>query len=190
MKCFPVLIFLIVLLAPSCNLREREQQVLQKETSLKEKEQELLLKEKSLSVKEEDLLRRERKLDSSLYDTAEVYNDTLVGQWVVQMACTETTCPGSAVGDTKTEQWKIEYKGRQIIARASSGGLLTRVYSGIFTGNTIELVEERKREGAQPSAKMVVRLRLVNDKQMEGQREITRNTGCKIIYALQMTKQE
>ena len=37
---------------------------------------------------------------------------------------------------------------------------------------------------------MIVRLRLVNAGTMEGQREIVRVGDCKIIYALQMDKQE
>jgi hypothetical protein len=36
---------------------------------------------------------------------------------------------------------------------------------------------------------MVVRLQVINDKTIEGQREIIRDDNCKIVYALQMNKQ-
>ena len=105
------------------------------------------------------------------------------------MVCTETTCPGSAVGDSKTETWDIQYINNKVIAKAQSGEQLVRVYTGIYTGNTLELVENNESTGTQPATKMVVQLRIVNPRSMEGQREIIREGNCKILYSLQLTKQ-
>ncbi|HVK96300.1 MAG TPA: hypothetical protein VM368_00715, partial [Flavisolibacter sp.] len=113
----------------------------------------------------------------------------LVGRWTAQMVCTETTCPGSAVGDSKTETWDIQYINNKVIAKAQSGEQLVRVYTGIYTGNTLELVENNESTGTQPATKMVVQLRIVNPRSMEGQREIIREGNCKILYSLQLTKQ-
>jgi hypothetical protein len=189
MKLIIILLFFSTLFS-GCNLRERELNVEKKEAELMQKEQELNLLAKTLQIKEEELIKREKRLDStSLSDTTGVYNSALVGKWLVRMTCTETTCTGSAVGDVKNEQWNISYQNNNIIATAMDAGKIVRVYSGIYTGNTVELVEDRQSTASQPATKMIVRLRVTNDNTLEGQREIVRENGCKIIYALQMSKQ-
>jgi hypothetical protein len=70
------------------------------------------------------------------------------------------------------------------------GRELQRVYSGLYTGNTLELVEDRAVANGQPATRMIVRLRMVSNRTLEGQREIVREGECKIIYALQMEKQQ
>jgi len=75
------------------------------------------------------------------------------------------------------------------VAKAISDSRLVRVYSGSLVDNTAELVEERKDSSSQHDIKMTVRLRVRDDSNMEGEREIVRENDCKIIYALQMQKQ-
>jgi hypothetical protein len=115
-------------------------------------------------------------------------NAALVGTWSVRMTCTETTCAGSAVGDTKTEQWDFSYQGNTIMVKASANEKLVRVYTGFFTGNTIELVEERAGAENQRSSKMIIRLRIIDDTHMDGQREIVRENDCRVVYTLQLQK--
>lgn len=173
-----------------CDIDQREKEVARKTLELQQKEEELQARETALTMKEEELARMSRSLDSTGKDSTFIYDPRLIGLWSVKMTCTETTCPGSAVGDTKTEQWELSYQGRHILAKAGVSDTLTRVYQGIYTGNTLELVEERGGAPAHPATRMIVRLRLVTPKTMEGQREIVREGDCKIIYALQMDKQE
>jgi hypothetical protein len=104
------------------------------------------------------------------------------------MACIETSCTGSAVGDTKTEQWDINLQNDHIIAKASSGDKIVRVYSGRTAGNTLELIEH-KDTALIYDTRMVVRLRLINKNTIEGVREIVREKDCKIVYSLRMDKQ-
>lgn len=182
---FILLAFLFLL--PGCGLRKREEQLEMKEAALRQKEQELLLKEKTLLLKEEELLLKEKKtLEDSIYQIEKLFRDTLVGSWKVQMVCTETTCSGSALGDTKNEQWIFSYEGNNIIAKAMAENRIVRVYTGIYTGNTIELLEEHDRDPAS-TTKMVVRLRITSPTQMQGQREINR-PNCKVLYDLQLDK--
>jgi hypothetical protein len=105
------------------------------------------------------------------------------------MTCTETTCAGSAVGDTKTEQWHISFETNAVIVKAMAGENLVRVYTGTFADKTIELKESSDSSFARPETKMLVRLRVIDESNMEGQREIVRN-DCKVIYALQLGKQK
>ena len=189
MQCRLLFLGLLFFLLQSCNLRTREETLQKRETALSVKEQELLLKEKTLQLKEEELASKQRAFDSSsrMLDTAKI-NPAIVGTWAVQMTCTQTNCSGSAVGDTKTETWELSYQKNNIIAKAKVNDDLVRVYSGILTGNALELTETHD-ASTQPSTKIVVRLQTTSDTKLEGQREITRlNEDCKIVYAMVMEK--
>ena len=189
MKSLLFLLLLTLLLATGCDLRKREEGLQQRESALNEREQQLLLREKSLQLQQEELARQKLALDSTLIaDTTAKFNPVLVGAWNAQMTCTETTCPGSAVGDTKTETWEISYQNKNVIAKAKVGEELVRVYSGIYTGNTLELVETAD-STVQSTTKMIVRLTIANDNRLEGQREIDRLAEkCKIVYAMTLDK--
>src|SRR5688572_20642881 len=129
MKSFFVFAGLILLnFLSSCELNRKETQLQQKADSLHQVEQRLILKEKTLEVKEQELLLREIKLDSTVHkDTTSSFDSTLIGKWEVKMICSETTCSGSAVGDTKNEQWVITSQGSQFIVKAMSAEQLVRV---------------------------------------------------------------
>lgn len=187
---YSILLFcLAIIFLQGCDMRKREESLQKKEAALNEKEQQLLLKETTLQLKEEELAKKQQLLDSSLVsDTTAKYNPAIIGTWAVRMECTETTCAGSAVGDTKSELWEMSYQGNNVIAKAKVNEELVRVYSGIYTGNTLELIENREGTPDQPATKIIIRLRLVNDKQMEGLREIERIGNCKIIYSMLMNK--
>lgn len=188
MKWFFIVTILMAFFISGCESRKREEELQKKEAALNQKEQELLLKETTLQLKEAEILKREQLLDTVKKDSTHLVNPALVGMWSVKMTCTETSCTGSAVGDTRTEEWQLSYQGNNIIAQAMTGDNLVRVYTGFFTGNTIELVEERENSATQPTTKMIVRLTMVNEKTLEGQREIVRDNNCKIIYSMQMDK--
>ena len=179
-------LFPVILLLSACRGGQKERLLQEKETRLQQKEQELILREKTLDIKEQEWLRRQQQ-DTATLDTLQHIDPSLAGNWTVKMTCTETTCAGSAVGDTKTEQWQLSYQDKNIIARAMSNDALVRVYTGIYTGNTVELVSAGS-EGT-PASKMVVRLRRVNETTLEGEREIVRENQCKIVYALKLDKE-
>ena len=184
-------LFLIVgLLLSGCEFRKKEAQLQEKETALNQKEQELLLKEKNLRLREENLLQREQKLDSaSLIDSLPITNPQITGNWSATMVCTQTSCEGSAVGDTKTELWQISYEGASVVAKAMVNTQLVRVYTGSYTENGLELTEAKANNAAASQvSRMVVRLRLSDSTHMTGQREITRE-NCSILYNLQLQKE-
>jgi hypothetical protein len=185
------LILLIgIVFISGCGLRQREMELNKKMQELNVKEQELALKEQSLSIKEEQLNEKEKSLDS----TKNVVNDSLFlehqklpGTWMVEMLCTETSCPGSAVGDVKNEQWDFKFQNNMVIASAMSNNQLVRVYTGDFLGNTLKLGVQQ--DSTDASAKIVVRLQKTKDKEMTGDREITQANGCRILYSLRLKKQ-
>jgi hypothetical protein len=181
---------LVLFLSIACTTRRKEQELERKQAELNQKEQELLLKERTLQLQEEELAKRKESLDSiAVKDTIAFKNNPdLVGSWQVKMTCIETTCPGSAVGDTKIEQWNINYQGDHIIAKANAGEQLVRIYSGLASGDRLELIEHKDSASMTYDTRMVVRLRMLDKKVIEGQREIIRENDCKIIYSLRMDK--
>lgn len=189
-----LIFFLLLMLSffTGCDIKEKEKRLQQKELELNQKEQELLMRERTLQAKEDALAERENILDSStnklLVDSSILLNTQLPGIWNAKMNCTETTCPGSAVGDIKTEQWQIDYQDNKVIVRTISGNKQVRVYSGAYAGNTLELTLQQNDSTAQ-ATKTLVRLQETGENEMEGQREIIRGEECRIVYALQLKKQ-
>lgn len=180
---------LIISLFSGCGLQEKERGLKRKEAELNQKEQQLNLREKNLKFKEEELAQQETRLDTLSKDSSLVLNPNLVGTWLTKMTCTETTCPGSAVGDTKTEQWVLSYVGNHIIAEALANSKLVRIYTGSFNGNSIELVQDNQANTSEPSTQMTANLTIKDANTLEGERKIVRNNNCKIVYALEMQKQ-
>jgi hypothetical protein len=195
MRWIICLLFLSTFLISGCNLREREAAVQEKEAELAQKEQQLTTREVNLQQKEADLVNREKQIskaqlpDSVAQELVATNNPALVGKWNARMTCTETTCTGSAIGDTKTEVWDLSYEENQLVARAMTGENLTRTYTGNFKNNTLELTENVEPSPSAPATKMVVRLTLLDATTLEGQREIIRTGDCRIVYALQLTRQ-
>ena len=187
-----ILCFTLVLLCSGCDSKAREEALQKKETELAQKEKQLTLKEKSLQIREEELMQLKQQLDSvkTKKDTTLVYNQQLIGQWNVKMTCTETTCPGSAVGDTKTETWNISYENNLIVARAMVNDKLVRVYTGSYDSTNLILSEDVMNAPTEPATRLTIRLSLTGENTMEGQREIVRENDCRIIYSLQLSKQQ
>lgn len=185
----------LIFICAGCGLQEREASVQKREAELARKEQALVVREKTLQLREEEIMNREQQLqkaektDSIAQNPADIFNPALTGKWSARMICTETTCPGSAVGDTKTETWEISYQNQRVIAKAMTGENLIRVYTGTYQNNLLELTENVELSPAAPATQMVVRLTLLNPTTMEGQREIIRTGDCRIVYALQLNKQ-
>ncbi len=186
-------LLLFVIFFSGCDMRNREQALDMKEAELNQKEQALLVKEKSIQLKEVELFKREKLLDSTsnktVADTLAALHPAISGLYNVTMRCTETTCAGSAVGDTKNEQLEIIIQNNTVIVKAMSDKKVVRIYSGSYVGDFIELIAQQDNINPQ-TGKMVVRLQETKEKELEGQREIIRPEDCRIVYSLELKKQQ
>jgi hypothetical protein len=194
MKHLPLIVAcLFFLTAFSCNTDEREKNLEQKAIDLNRLEQELELKRQSLAQKEEELIQRERLIDSTSakisYDTLAVLHPNLPGMYNVIMKCTEATCPGYAVGDTKSEQWELEFGNNQVMIKAMSDKKLVRIYKGSYTAGSMELFAQADTGSTVQAGNMTVRLQEIKQNQLRGLREITRQDNCRIVYELDLQKQ-
>jgi len=185
MKPNLILLIMIVFCLQSCGLNEREKNLQKLQKEIAQKEQGLLAWEQRLKLKEEALDHARQSLDSAKMqvDSASVYEPAIVGKWTVKMSCIETTCDGSALGDTKTEQWEISYNQNSIVVKAYSGPVLIRVYVGKYKDNQLKILDER----ANVEASFKASLNFINGKRMDGTREVLQK-DCKIVYALTAEK--
>jgi hypothetical protein len=180
---------LVLLLATSCQNQERERQLQQKEAALNQREQELVLRENTLTLREQSLAKATQVLDSArTQQPTDSVQAGMLGTWAARMDCTETSCPGSAIGDSKNEQWEISYEQNAVLVKATFNDKVQRVYSGAFNGSTLELTAQHLTNETLPDATITVRLQLMNNRRLEGVREIDRPGNCRIVYALQLTK--
>lgn len=185
MKPISILLFVMIVLLQSCGLNDREKKLKQRQDEIVLKEQQLMVWEQQLKIKEQELETEKVSLDSvkKQIDSVGVYNPAISGKWSVKMSCTETSCDGSAIGDTKTEQWYISYNQNTVTVRAYSGPVLIRVYVGTYKNNALKIVDEKPNADASIGAT----LNFINEGRMDGIREI-RQKDCKIVYVLNARK--
>ncbi len=184
-----IFLFILIVFTCGCDIQQRKRELNEKEIVLNEKEQRLLLKERTLEIKEQELTKRQQKLDSLQTDSTNNFNPAIIGKWTVKMNCTLATCPGSAVGDTKTEVWNISFAANKVIVNALAADKLVRAYYGTMTNNNIELEENPGDVGVGNNTRMIVRLQMTDSMNMIGEREITRDNECRVVYSLQLAKQ-
>lgn len=185
MKPVSLLLLMMIVFLQSCGLNEREKKLKQQQEEIVLKEQQLAAWEQQLKLKEQKLETEKVSLDSAKkqIDSVAVYNPALTGKWSVKMSCTETSCEGSAIGDTKTEQWYISYDQNVVTVRAYSGPVLIRVYVGTYKNNSLKIVDEKQTAGVSIGAT----LNFLSEGRMDGIREI-RQKDCKIVYVLNARK--
>lgn len=179
-----------------CDLREREIALEKKSSEIAQKEQELVLREQQLALKEEELNRRLQQADSSTMDSSLIlfnegdstqpFNPAFAGNWSARMVCIQTSCAGSAIGDTKNEQWTISHQENAVIVQAYANNQLVRVYTGAMANN--RLVMRAQQDSVAPPTVITAALQLKNPKQIEGTREIRRVNECQIVYKLELEK--
>lgn len=196
MKLHLITCLFLLFLTTACNDAQKQRNLKMKEAELNTKEQDLVLREKTLQMKEQVLNERFKKAGNlrskdSLKNGQDstTTNPELAGTWAVKMTCTETSCPASAVGDIKTEHWNLSYQGNLLVAKVIDKNKLSRIYRGEFNANSAVMTEYRDIANPATDSKMTVRLNFLNNKYMEGQREIIMEDDCRIIYTLQMNKQ-
>lgn len=176
-----ILIFLLIIFLQSCGWSEREKNLIKRQKETAEKEQQLLAWEQRLKIKERELEHTKQFLDSTQkqIDSTSVYDPAIIGKWTVKMRCIETSCEGSALGDTKIEQWDVSYNQNTVVVKAYSGAVLSRVYMGTYANSMLKILDEQVDTGVSISAV----LNFSNQRRIEGTREIEQQ-ACKIIYAL------
>lgn len=188
LKSHLISFILIISFLIACGNKEGSNQLKLRELKVTQKEEELKIFEQQLISRDIDLSSREQLLDSleHIGDTTGIYNSKLIGNWTVIMKCIETSCEGSALGDTKTERWNIAYHNNRVVVKVMSKNSISRVYLGVYTETGLT-VQSRQQEGNLLTS-MNIQLNQISDNKMEGIREINQGGNCKIIYSVGLSK--
>jgi hypothetical protein len=179
-----ITLYILLILISGCSLKEREETIRKKEKELAEKEKELISRENTIALKEAEIAENKESLIKPDIESARI-DSSLTGVWNVKMVCTETTCPGSAIGDTKTEKWHFSYYKNLLVVRAMANNNLIRVYTGSVENNQIKLIENVNIPSSN-STVQIVRLSERDHNSIKGQRTIIRDDDCTIIYKLDL----
>ncbi len=185
-------ICLLILLAISlngCGLSEREAALNARENALQSQQQNLDSISLALQQREDALSQKLLKLDSLSHDSTMLYEPQLIGRWAVRMTCTETSCPGSALGDVKSEIWDISYQENALVAKAIVKNNMVRIYSGKSTRDGIQMSDAPPSDSGGNAVVISISLKQKNGNTLEGERVIARENDCRIVYALQLSKQ-
>lgn len=186
----------ITVFLSGCGIQTQRNELQNEQNVVRQKEQELTLKEKELNAKEVILNERQKKLDSFFVpkDTLSKLYSSIPGFWDAKMVCSETTCPGSALGDTRVEAWSIYFQDNRVVAKAlNNKKQLTRVYTGGITDSgQIYLTEQPVSVGSENDSEVTITVQLKqrNDNTLIGRREIVQSANCHIIYSLELKKQD
>lgn len=187
------LLFLLVF--SSCKDQAHEQQLQQREAELTSREQALAQRETALALREQAMQQKETAAPpDSLAQT--IPADTallrqLPGTWATRMSCIETDCPGSAIGDSKNEQWKFVVEQNTVRATATANKKVIRVYSGTLEGNTLKMTAQHIPNETLADASFTVLLQAAGERRLEGRREISKPApdNCHIVYSLELSKE-
>ncbi|SKB36478.1 hypothetical protein [Daejeonella lutea] len=185
-----LLTLILFLFFTACGKSAEERKLEQMAVDLESREKLLLAREQQVDLKELELAKLQQQIDSirGKSDTIGTYNPELVGTWQVTMNCIETTCEGSAVGDTKTEQWIISYQNNKVIARAQANANVIRVYNGLYKENALQLAALETPD-QETHMDVLLTPHATTKGLMEGQRIINRLGICRTVYTLKAEKQ-
>jgi hypothetical protein len=193
MKYLAVISLLIIITCTACTSDEREKKLATKAKELDRRQQDLDLRERSLAFREAELKKKQQHIDSAsatvAADSLMRLHPNLVGLYNVTMRCTQTNCPGSAVGDTKTEQWQLDIENNEVLVKAMSDQKVVRIYKGGYQGSTLELLAQADTIPTIEVGNMKVRLQQTRENHLRGIREIARPDNCRIVYDLELQKQ-
>ncbi len=173
---------LIAGLLYSCQDKERD-------LRLQQKEQELLAKEKELKALESDY-KRLLRLSDSLYaqrvDTIPAIPEEYLGRWNGKMVCTESDCPDHAVGDQRSDVWEITTDGKRVQSRVYDKEKLIRVYNGTYGDEGLKL-KYVSDSTAKRQTEMTILLNEFKEGRIRGTRKISTD-GCKAVYSVDLNR--
>ncbi|OJV51989.1 MAG: hypothetical protein BGO31_10000 [Bacteroidetes bacterium 43-16] len=171
----------------SCGFEERKKALDAREVSLRDREQSLLMKEKMLTQLEDSIklsIAQQDSMTLSLKNLGLPLPDSLQGTWNINMLCTQTSCSGSAVGDTRKESWTFSGgDSTGVYVKAMQGENLVRVYSGIYDGSGF-ILSTPNVSGDPNATSMNVKLAVNTPDKLSGTRIIQQADGCTITYKI------
>lgn len=126
--------------------------------------------------------------DTPVVPEPKEYLDTdILGIWNVTMEATISNCSRTNVGDAMVEVWNIEKTNGQIKIRVTNNQRTNNNYTGLVESNT--LVCDGGGISYLVNAKIILKMSITDENNMEGTRELLLDEPCRAVYKVTAKKQ-
>lgn len=163
----------------------------QKEDNLTERERQLLEKEKTFAQKESEYQALLKMRDSifAKKDSVTVmkWPASLAGSWTGKVICTESNCSDYVVGDQRTDTWEFDSDSTQLITKIINNNNLVRIYSGKFENNEARL-NFKTDSAAKKQVEMNILLNDIAPNKVRGTRTIAVDNSCMARFSVELVR--
>ncbi|KQS89407.1 MULTISPECIES: hypothetical protein [Chryseobacterium] len=184
-KRSPFILLVLFLIFQSCNDKEKNLQLTERENALLEKEKLFATKE----AEYQSLL----KMRDSIFtekDSTEVIKKwpaEVFGEWTGKVICTESSCSDYVIGDQRIDTWEFDSDSTQLFSKIVNKNKLVRLYSGKFENNEVKL-SYKTDSTAEKTVEMNVLLNEFSPNKIRGQRTINVDNKCMAKFSVELTR--
>ncbi|MDF2553284.1 MAG: hypothetical protein K0R77_2559 [Chryseobacterium sp.] len=184
LKKHPFLFLLVLLLSVSCDDKQKQEQLTERETKLLEKEK--------LFAKKESEYQALLKMRDSIFNKKDsvqilLWPQEVAGVWSGKVICTESNCSDYAVGDQRIDNWEFDSDSIQLSTKIINNNNLIRTYLGKFENNEVKL-NYKTDSTAQKNVEMNILLNEISPNKIRGIRTVTVDNNCTARFSVELTR--
>ncbi|WP_332454737.1 hypothetical protein [Chryseobacterium aquaticum] len=184
LKKYPLFLLFSLLIIFSCDNKERQEQLAERETKLLEKEK--------LFSKKESEYQALLKMRDSIFakkDTVKIstWPKEVAGLWSGKVICTESTCSDYVVGDQRIDNWEFGSDSIQPSVKIINNNNLVRLYTGKFENNEIQL-NYKTDSTSKKNVEMSVLLNEISADKIKGTRTVTVDNKCTARFSVELVR--
>ena len=181
----PFILFILLAIFQSCDDKEKNQQLTDRENALLEKEK--------LFAKKESDYQSLIKMRDSIFnkkDTLEIIKEwpaEVFGEWTGKVICTESSCSDYVIGDQRIDTWEFDSDSTQLFSKIVNNNKLVRLYSGKFENNEVKL-NYKTDSTAEKSVEMNILLNEISANKIRGTRTVSVDNKCTAKFSVELTR--
>jgi len=183
-KKYLFIFFTFLFILQSCDSKEKQQQLTERETKLLEKEKLFAQKEseyQSLLKMRDSIFKKKDSVQIMLWPSE------ISGEWSGKVICTESNCTDYAVGDQRVDNWEFDSDSIQLSTKIINNNNLIRTYSGKFENNEVKL-SYKTDSTAKKSVEMNILLNEITPGKIRGIRTVTVDNSCMARFSVELTR--
>ncbi|RZJ49235.1 MAG: hypothetical protein EOO19_05930 [Chryseobacterium sp.] len=183
-KKYLFIFFTFLFILQSCDSKEKQQQLTERETKLLEKEKLFAQKEseyQSLLKMRDSIFEKKDSVQIMLWPSE------ISGEWSGKVICTESNCSDYAVGDQRVDNWEFDSDSIQLSTKIINNNNLIRTYSGKFENNEVKL-SYKTDSTAKKSVEMNILLNEITPGKIRGIRTVTVDNNCMARFSVELTR--
>ncbi|MCU7615716.1 hypothetical protein NZ698_00780 [Chryseobacterium sp. PBS4-4] len=183
-KKYLFILFISFFLLQSCENKEKQQQLTERETKLLEKEKLFAQKEseyQTLLKMRDSIFKKKDSIQIVLWP------QEISGAWSGKVICTESNCSDYAVGDQRVDNWEFDSDSIQLSTKIINNSNLIRTYIGKFENNEVKL-NYKTDSTAKKNVEMNILLNEISSNKIRGIRTVTVDNNCTARFSVELTR--